>query len=117
MTDDDIVGIRMTTPGDIKAFARAIEQKVKEIKMLKIGDRVINIDSITYIIDRNVFFNNGTSWVMTEPEIQDLLAALFNEPRVQEYREVSDDEFLTPVEKAIVNTSGKLPVKPKKAKK
>lgn len=83
MTDDDIVGIRMTTAGDIKAFARAIEQKVKEIKMIKIGDRVINIDNITYIIDRNVFFNNGTSWVMTEPEIQDLLAALFNEPRVE----------------------------------
>ena len=49
--------------------------------MIKIGDRVINIDSITYIIDRNVFFNNGTSWVMTEPEIQILLAALFDEPR------------------------------------
>lgn len=49
--------------------------------MIKIGDRVVNIDSITYIIDRNVFFNNGTSWVMTEPEIQLLLAELFDEPR------------------------------------
>lgn len=49
--------------------------------MIKIGDRVINVDSITYIIDRNVFFNNGTSWVMTEPEIQVLLASLFDEPR------------------------------------
>lgn len=49
--------------------------------MIKIGDRVINIDNITYIIDRHVFFNNGTSWVMTEPDIQVLLAELFNEPR------------------------------------
>lgn len=49
--------------------------------MIKIGDRIINIDNITYIIDRHVFFNNGTSWVMTEPQIQELLAALFDEPR------------------------------------
>ena len=49
MTDDVIVGIRMTTPGDINAFARAIEQKVKGYRMIKIGDRVINIDNITYI--------------------------------------------------------------------
>ena len=39
MTDDDIVGIRMTTPGDIKAFARAIEKKVKGYNMVKIGAR------------------------------------------------------------------------------
>jgi hypothetical protein len=72
--------------------------------MIKIGDRVINIDNITYIIDRNVFFNNGTSWVMTEPEIQDLLAILFNER--------------TPLEKMIEETKKDFP-KPavKKAKK
>lgn len=52
--------------------------------MIKIGDRVVNLSSITYIIDRNVFFNNGTSWVMTEPELQMLLAELFNEPRETE---------------------------------
>lgn len=52
--------------------------------MIKIGDRVVNVDNITYIIDRSVFFNNGTSWVMTEPEIQILLAELFNEPRETE---------------------------------
>ena len=52
--------------------------------MIKIGDRVINIKNITYIIDRNVFFNNGTSWVMTEPEIKMLLAELFNEPKETE---------------------------------
>ena len=52
--------------------------------MIKIGDRVVNISNITYIIDRNVFFNNGTSWVMTEPEIKMLLAELFNEPKETE---------------------------------
>lgn len=95
MTDDDIVGIRMTTPGDIKAFARAIEQKVKGYRMIKIGDRVINIDNITYIIDRHVFFNNGTSWIATEPEIQDLLAAMFNEPRIEDAKVDSNDTVPT----------------------
>ena len=95
MTDDDIVGIRMTTPGDIKAFARAIEKKVKGNRMIKIGDRVINIDNITYIIDRHVFFNNGTSWVATEPEIQDLLAAMFNEPRIEDAKVDSNDTVPT----------------------
>ena len=95
MTDDDIVGIRMTTPGDIKAFARAIEQKVKGYRMIKIGDRVINIDNITYIIDRQVFFNNSTSWTATEPEIQDLLAALFNEPRIEDAKVDSNDTVPT----------------------
>lgn len=51
------------------------------MKAVKIGDRLVNLDNVTYIIDRSVFFNNGTSWVATEPEIQDLLAAMFNEPR------------------------------------
>lgn len=73
--------------------------------IVKIGDRVVNISNITYIIDRNVFFNNGTSWIMTEPEIQDLLAILFNER--------------TPLEKMIEETKADLDIKPKakKAKK
>ncbi len=72
--------------------------------IVKIGDRVVNISNITYIIDRNVFFNNGTSWVMTEPEIQDLFAILFNER--------------TPLEKMLEETKKDFP-KPavKKAKK
>lgn len=106
MTDDDIVGIRMTTPGDIKAFARAIEQKVKGNRMIKIGDRVINTANITYIIDRHVFFNNGTSWVATEPEIQDLLAAMFNEPREE-----------SKIIKAVKETKADLAKPVKKAKK
>lgn len=72
--------------------------------MIKIGDRVINVDSITYIIDRNVFFNNGTSWVMTEPEIQMLLSELFDEPRKE-----------SKIIKAVKETKEDL--KPKKAKK
>ena len=72
--------------------------------MIKIGDRVVNISNITYIIDRNVFFNNGTSWIMTEPEIQQLLYVLFEER--------------TPLEKMIEETKKDFP-KPavKKAKK
>ena len=72
--------------------------------IVKIGDRVVNISNITYIIDRNVFFNNGTSWIMTEPEIQDLLAILFNER--------------TPLEKMIEETKKDFPKHAvKKAKK
>lgn len=63
--------------------------------MIKIGDRVINISNITYIIDRHVFFNNGTSWVATEPEIQDLFAAMFNEPRKEDAKVDSNDTVPT----------------------
>lgn len=72
--------------------------------MIKIGNRIINLSNITYIIDRHVFFNNGTSWVATEPEIQDLLAALFDEPRESE------------IIKAVKETKADL-AKPKIAKK
>ena len=58
---------------------------------IRIGNRVVNIDNVTYIIDRQVYFNNGTSWVATEPEIQDLLAAMFNEPRIEDDKMVRDD--------------------------
>lgn len=49
--------------------------------MHKIGQYYFNTESITWIIDREVFFNNGKSLLLTEPEIQDLFAILFNEPR------------------------------------
>lgn len=58
---------------------------------IRIGNRVININNVTYIIDRQVYFNNGTSWIATEPEIQDLLAAMFNEPRKQDDKVVGND--------------------------
>jgi hypothetical protein len=74
--------------------------------MIKIGDRIINPSNITYIIDRHVFFNNGTSWVATEPEIQDLLAAMFNEPREE-----------SKIIKAVKETKADLAKPVKKAKK
>jgi hypothetical protein len=49
--------------------------------MHKIGQYYFNIDNITWIINREVFFNNGKSLLLTEPEIQELFAILFNEPR------------------------------------
>lgn len=49
--------------------------------MHKIGQYYFNMDSITWIIDREVFFNNGKSLMLTEPEIQELFAIMFNEPR------------------------------------
>ena len=50
-------------------------------KLLRIGDRLINPENITYIIDREIHFNDGSRWVATEPEIQDLLAIMFETPR------------------------------------
>jgi hypothetical protein len=49
--------------------------------MNKIGQYYLNISNITWIIEREVFFNNGKSLLLTEPEIQELFAILFNEPR------------------------------------
>lgn len=49
--------------------------------MHKIGQYYFNLDSITWIIDREVFFNNGKSLMLTEPELQELFAIMFNEPR------------------------------------
>jgi hypothetical protein len=49
--------------------------------MHKIGQYYLNISNITWIIEREVFFNNGKSLLLTEPEIQELFAILFNEPR------------------------------------
>jgi hypothetical protein len=50
-------------------------------KLLKIGNRLINPENVTYIIDREIHFNDGSRWVATEPEIQDLLAIMFETPR------------------------------------
>ena len=50
-------------------------------KLVKIGDRLVNPDNVTYIIDREIHFNNGTRWIATEPEIQDILAVMFETPR------------------------------------
>ena len=52
-------------------------------KLVKIGTRLVNPNNVTYIIDREVHFNDGSRWVATEPEIQDLLATMFEHPRVE----------------------------------
>jgi hypothetical protein len=51
-------------------------------KLVKIGDRFVNPDNVAYIIDREIHFNDGSRWVATEPEIQELLAIMFETPRV-----------------------------------
>jgi hypothetical protein len=61
--------------------------------MIKIGQYYFNPSSITWIIEREVHFNNGKSIILTEPELQDLFAVLFNEPR---------EEAVTVVEEPIV---------------
>lgn len=50
-------------------------------KLVKIGSRFVNLFNVTYIIDREIHFNDGSRWVATEPEIQDLLAMMFETPR------------------------------------
>lgn len=50
-------------------------------KLVKIGERLVNISNVTYIIDREIHFNDGTRWVATEPEIQELLAVMFETAR------------------------------------
>lgn len=52
-------------------------------KLVKIGDRLVNPSSVTYIIDREIHFNNGARWVATEPEIQEILAVMFETPRIE----------------------------------
>jgi len=51
-------------------------------KLVNINGRLLNPDAVTYIIDREIHFNNGSRWVATEPEIQELLAIMFETPRV-----------------------------------
>jgi hypothetical protein len=72
--------------------------------MIKIGQYYFNPSSITWIINREVHFNNGKSIILTEPELQDLFAVLFNEPRV-------------PIMEAIEETMKDLDIKPKKKAK
>ena len=49
--------------------------------LVKINNIVIETQNVTYIIDREIHMNNGKSFTLLEPEIQDLLAAMFEEPR------------------------------------
>ena len=49
--------------------------------LVKINNIVIETMNVSYIIDRDVHMNNGKSFTLLEPEIKDLLAAMFDEPR------------------------------------
>jgi hypothetical protein len=49
--------------------------------LVKINNRIIETQNVTYIIDRDVHMNNGKSFTLLEPEIQELLAVMFDEPR------------------------------------
>ena len=49
--------------------------------IVRIGNRVVNLNNVTYIIDRTVHFNNGTTWTALEPEIQELFEAMFEPAR------------------------------------
>ncbi len=49
--------------------------------LVKINNIVIETMNVSYIIDRDVHMNNGKTFTLLEPEIQDLLAAMFDEPR------------------------------------
>jgi len=49
--------------------------------LVKINNLIIETQNVTYIIDREIHMNNGKSFTLLEPEIQALLAAMFEEPR------------------------------------
>ena len=72
----------------------ALKELKRMTKLVKIGDRLVNPDSVTYIVDREIHFNNGNRWVATEPEIQEILAVMFETPRI---------ETVTVVEESLVN--------------
>jgi len=49
--------------------------------LVKINNTIIETMNVSYIIDRDVHMNNGKSFTLLEPEIQELLSAMFDEPR------------------------------------
>jgi hypothetical protein len=51
--------------------------------IVRIGNRVVNLNNVTYIIDRTVHFNDGSTWTALEPELQDLFEAMFETVRVE----------------------------------
>jgi hypothetical protein len=61
--------------------------------IVRIGNRVVNLNNVTYIIDRTVHFNDGTTWTALEPELQELFEAMFETVR---------EETVTVVEEPLV---------------
>jgi hypothetical protein len=61
--------------------------------IVRIGNRVVNLNNVTYIIDRTVHFNDGSTWTALEPELQELFEAMFETVR---------EETVTVVEEPLV---------------
>ena len=49
--------------------------------LVKINNTLIETQNVSYIIDRDVHMNNGKSFTLLEPEIQQLLEKMFEEIR------------------------------------
>lgn len=49
--------------------------------LVKINNTIIETMNVSYIIDREVHMNNGKSFTLLEPEIQQLLEKMFEEIR------------------------------------
>ena len=49
--------------------------------LIKINNKLIETQNVTYIMDREVYMNNGKSFTLLEPEIQELLEKMFEEIR------------------------------------
>lgn len=77
------------------------------MNIVTINNKHYNLSSIVKIHDRQVFFNDGKSEIFTEPELQELFAWIFNEPRIEE----------SPIIKAVKETKADLAKPVKKAKK
>ena len=73
-------------------------------KLVKIGERFVNTSNVTYIIDREIHFNDGSRWVATEPEIQEILAVMFETPRVETM--VFPEEVTKAVKKTLKKKNG-----------
>jgi hypothetical protein len=70
--------------------------------LVKINNIVIETMNVSYIIDRDVHMNNGKTFTLLEPEIQDLLAAMFDEPRPMPVETVTVVEEPLVIKKKVV---------------
>lgn len=49
--------------------------------LVKINNTIIETMNVSYIMDREVYMNNGKSFTLLEPEIRQLLEKMFEEIR------------------------------------
>ena len=52
------------------------------MNMVTINNKLYNLNAIVRVYDREVFFADGKSEVMTEPEIQELFKYMFGETNI-----------------------------------